>query len=361
MSEKQCKTIYINGKFLAQKMTGVQRCATEIVRALDEMAPGLPYELVLLTPGQTVGQLPLKHIEARACGRLQGTLWEQIELPFHAIDGWLMNLCNCAPLVKGHQMVILHDVSFMAVPEAYGLCYRLWHRLMSCVLGRRLPMIVTDSAFSKGELERYLGISPGKISVVHLGTDHMGAIEQDETILAELGLKQEGYVLAVSSQSLHKNFGLVLQAARLLPDRQFVIAGQGNPAVFKNAGLAAIPGNVIFTGYVDDCRLAALYGNAACFVYPSLYEGFGLPPLEAMTYGTPVIAARSASLPEVLGEAAWYIDPHDERDLAGAISGLMADEVLRGSFIAKGRKQCRKYRWDSTAKQIMERMVRLIC
>ncbi|SEH25239.1 glycosyltransferase family 4 protein [Selenomonas sp. KH1T6] len=361
MSEKQHKTIYINGKFLAQRLSGVQRCATEIVKALDEIAPGLPYEIVLLTPRRVMGRLALKHIAVRDCGHLQGTLWEQMELPFHASDGCLMNLCNCAPLFKARQAVILHDVSFMAVPQAYGCCYRLWHRLMSWVLGRRLPQILTDSYFSKGELERYLAISSEKISVVYLGTEHMQKIVPDEGTMTELGLMEGSYVLAVSSQSLHKNFSLVLQAAELLPEVKFVIAGQQNPAVFKTAGFDEAPGNVVFTGYVDDSRLAALYKYAGCFVYPSLYEGFGLPPLEAMSYGTPVIAARAASLPEVLEEAALYIDPHDEKELVGAIIALMEDAELRERLIARGAEQCRKYSWHSTAEQIMERMVRIIC
>lgn len=361
MSEKSREIIYINGKFLAQRLSGVQRCATEIVKALDQLTPVLPYEIILLTPKRTLGELKLKHIAVRACGHLHGSLWEQIELPFYASDGVLMNLCNCAPLIKRRQVVILHDVSFMAMPEAYGFCYRLWHRLMSFVLGKSLPLIFTDSEFSRGELERCLRIQPEKISVVHLGSDHMRSHELDEDIVAELGLEKGRYVLAVSSQSLHKNFRLVLQTAKLLPEVRFVIVGQRNPAVFKTVESAEKLGNVVFTGYVDDGKLAALYKYAACFVYPSLYEGFGLPPLEAMSYGAPVVAARAASMPEVLEDAALYIDPYDEAGLAEAVNRITSEAALRESLIKKGLEQCNKYNWHSTATQIMERMVRIIC
>ena len=361
MAERQRKIIYINGKFLGQRMTGVQRCAKEIVKSLDSMAENLPYELVLLTPRRSAGQLALKHIPVRGCGHLQGTLWEQLELPFYASDGCLLNLCNCAPLFKRCQAMILHDVSFMAVPEAYGFLYRIWHRFMSFVLSRHLPLIFTDSEFSRGEIERYLAIPAERMHVVYLGADHMGRMVPEKALLKELGLQEGSYVLAVSSQSLHKNFGLVLQAAELLPERKFVIVGQSNLAVFKAVGSQALPGNVVFTGYVADDSLAALYKHAACFVYPSLYEGFGLPPLEAMSYGTPVIAARAASLPEVLGEGALYVDPRSSEELAEAISLLMGDADQRERFIAKGRAQYSKYSWDETAKQIMERMGRIIC
>lgn len=360
MAEKQ-RIIYINGKFLSQRMSGVQRCAAEVVKALDVMAPALPCEFTLLTPRLLIGSLKLEHIAVRPCGWLGGTLWEQLELPFYARGGCLMNLCNCAPLLKSRQAVILHDASFMAVPEAYGAGYRLWHRLMSWALGRKLPVIFTDSEFSRGELERYLQIPPEKVSVVYLGSDHMQHFVPDERILAELGLEKGSYVLAVSSQSLHKNFKLVLQAAKRLPDRKFVIVGQSNPAVFRTAELLEKPANVFYTGYADDCRLAALYKHAACFVYPSLYEGFGLPPLEAMSYGTPVIASEAASLPEVLGEAALYINPHEADELAGAIDKLLSAAGLRERLAAKGREQCRKYSWRKTAEEIVERMVRTIC
>lgn len=361
MAERQRKIIYINGKFLTQKLTGVQRCATEIVKALDKMAADLPCELVLLTPKRTIRELPLRHMEVRHCGYLQGTLWEQLELPFYARSGCLMNLCNCAPLVKRCQAVILHDVSFMAVPEAYGVCYTLWHRFMSWWLGRLLPLIFTDSAFSKTELEKRLKIPSEKIRVVHLGANHMEDIVLNDTILAELGVERGSYVLAVSSQSVHKNFRLVLEAAGQLPERKFVIVGQSNPAIFRSEAFVTVPGNVVFSGYVDDCRLAALYRYAACFVFPSIYEGFGLPPLEAMFYGTPVIAANAASLPEVLGGGAFFIDPHSAEQLAEAIDIVTGDTALREKLAANALRQCRRYEWYSTARQIMEGMVGFLC
>lgn len=361
MSQNQRKKIYINGKFLAQKLSGVQRYAIEIVKAMDKLLADKNYEVILLTPKVTMRQLKLKHVTITACGYLQGTLWEQLELPFYAKGGALVNLCNCAPLLKENQMVTIHDAAVMAVPAAYGFFYRCWHHFMGYVLGKCLPLIITDSKFSRQELQKYLHIPVEKIHVVYLGADHMESIEPDESIIAKLGLKERKYVLAVSSQSIHKNFQLVLQAASLMTETTFVIVGQSNSSVFKNASLVMASDNVIFTGYIDDGKLAALYKHACCFVYPSLYEGFGLPPLEAMAFGTPVISSQTASLPEVLGEGVLYIDPYRIEDMAEAIAKMISNRALRDRLMEKGREQYRQYDWDNTAQKIMERMVGLIC
>lgn len=361
MAINQRKIFYINGKFLAQKLSGVQRYATEVVKAMDKLLADKDYEVILLTPKVTMRQLELKHIAIEPCGYLQGTLWEQLELPFYARGGDLINLCNCAPLFKKNQMVTIHDAAVMAVPEAYGFFYRCWHHFMGYVLGKRLPLIITDSMFSKQELERYFHISPEKIHVVYLGADHMESIEPDKRIITKLGLKERKYVLAVSSQSIHKNFQLVLQAAAQMPKITFVIVGQSNSSVFQNASQVKVPDNVIFTGYIDDGNLAALYKQACCFVYPSLYEGFGLPPLEAMAYGTPVIASSAASLPEVLGEGALYIAPYSVEDMVGAMARMTRDKMLCDRLREKGISQCQYYDWNKTASQIMEGMVRLRC
>lgn len=338
--------IYINGRFLSQRVTGVQRYAREIVIALDKLLQDGKDddEWCLLAPKNIIGDLPIEKIKLKVCGFSTGHLWEQVELPFYAKDGFLLNLCNCAPLIKKKQLLIIHDAAIAAYPKAYSWKFRLWYRVMHNVCGRRTEKIVTDSEFSKTELQKYFNINPNKIKVVYGGIEHMDRIKEDDSIIEELNLSKGGFVFAVSSKNPTKNFSLVLKAARLLPDVKFVIAGGSNNVVFANENSEFL-NNVIYTGYVSDEKLISLYRHAAVFVYPSLYEGFGIPPLEAMSQGCPAIVSDCASLPEVCGEYAIYCKFYDEEDLADKISQVLSRAVLRNDI----QNVKYKYSWDKSA------------
>ena len=339
--------IYINGRFLTQRITGVQRYAREIVGALDKLLleKNSDVEWCILSPTNIIEDLPTKYIKRKKCGKLTGHLWEQIELPYYAKDGYLINLCNCAPLIKKNQLVAIHDAAIAAFPQAYSWKFRIWYRIMCSVCGQRADKIVTVSQFSCSELHKYFNIDKEKIKVVYNGIDHMDRIEADDSIIEELNLSKGGFVFAVSSKNPTKNFSLVLKAARLLPDVKFVIAGGSNNAVFASDNREFL-NNVTYTGYVSDEKLISLYRHAAVFVYPSLYEGFGIPPLEAMSQGCPVIVSDCASLPEVCGKNAMYCKPQDGEILANKIVGVFSGEMVKIDI--KNIKH--KYSWDKSAR-----------
>ena len=347
--------VFINGRFLSQTVTGVQRAALETVRAMDRLAASgdpvfLGLEGEVLAP-PTARTLSLTHIPVRRIGFSSGHLWEQVELPWHARTGILVSLANAAPLVTRRQCVTLHDASVFAVPEAYSPVYLAWYRVLTPGLGRRAERIITDSAFSRGELVRRAGIREDKIRVVPLGAEHILAVPCDLRVVAEHGLGERPFILAVSSHSAHKNLRALCEATRLLePDAyHVVVAGGGNDRVF-DASPVPWPEHVKRLGYVTDAQLRALYSHAACFVYPSLYEGFGLPPLEAMMCGCPVVVSRAASLPEVCGEAAVYCDPHDPADIARSIAAVMGNEALRTRMKSRGYERAREFTWDRSAR-----------
>lgn len=152
--------------------------------------------------------------------------------------------------------------------------------------------------------------------------------------------------------SPHKNFRALVEAVTLLGETDFdlIIAGGTNPAIFKNMDIP-LPKTVKHVGYVSDKELESLYSQAACFIYPSLYEGFGLPPLEAMSNGCPVIVARAGSLPEVCGDAALYCDPLKPQDIADKINMMMGDEKLRKEFSKKGLIHAKIYTWEKCARE----------
>ena len=355
--------IQINARFLTQPVTGVQRYAVHLVKALDDLLDrGLidpkRFLFVLLAPREIRYALPLKHIPLKRVGHLSGHLWEQFELPFYARGGLLLNLCNAAPLFKRNQIVTIHDASVFATPNAYSYFFRTWYKILLTVLGKTARKIMTDSSFSKTELIRYAGMDDRKIEVIALGAEHVFSTNTDETILKRHEIGRKPFVLAVGSMNPNKNFDGIVRAIERLGDAPFdiVIAGGVNPRVFGSAR-PVLPAAVKHLGYVNDGELRTLYEHASCFVYPSLYEGFGLPPLEAMACGCPVIVSRSASLPEVCGDAAVYCDPDDPKDIAEKITMLMNDSTLREKLRGKGMERARQFRWDRCARETAALMV----
>lgn len=349
--------ILINGRFLSRRPTGVDRFAIEVVRALDHAVEardpsvdGLHFEVVV--PRGDVLQR-FVNIPVRQFGRLRGQAWEQIELAMLGRNGFLVNLCNTAPFFVRQQATVIHDVATEKVPASYGRLFRTWYSLLTPALYRRSKCICTVSQFSKSELASIYGVRDG-VAVLPEGTDHMGRLAADATVLARNGLRARPYVLAVSSLSPHKNFAAVVRAVELLGDVDFdvVVAGGQNPRVFAGAG-GGLSSSVKYVGYVTDEELKALYENAACFVFPSIYEGYGLPPTEAMACGCPVLAAGAASIPEVCGEAAIYFDPHDPSSLAAALARVMTEPLLREDLRKRGLARAGALIWRDAALELL--------
>ena len=260
-----------------------------------------------------------------------------------------MNFCNCAPLLKRNQTVTIHDAAVSAMPHTFSLAFRTWYKLMFMWLGRSLKHIFTVSEFSKKELHKYYSIPLSKISVTYNGINHIKRLKADEGIIARESLKDKKYVLAVSSMSPSKNFPLVLDVARLMPDVEFIIAGGSNAKVFKSAGLD-VPQNARIIGYVSDEELMALYRHASVFVYPSWYEGFGIPPLEAMMCGCPAIVSDIEVFHEVYGDSVEYCDCYNVTKWKQVIENVLTDKKKYYMDIC----QCIKlYTWNNTVKLVL--------
>lgn len=355
--------IFVNGRFLAQSLSGVQRFARELLLALDELlAEGVVdrdrFRLTVLQPRNVAKPVGHRHIVMREIGRSTGHLWEQTESPVHVGGKLLLNFCNTAPLLKRNQVLTIHDAAVRAVPKAYTRAFRAWYRVMHSVAGARAARIVTVSKFSKRELADRLGISAERIGVVPEGSDHILRVASDPAIVERFALDQRPFVLAVSSLSPHKNFAALTQAFHIarLPDVDFVVAGGANPHVFAAHG-ASLPPSVKHVGAVSDGELRALYERAACFVFPSLYEGFGLPPLEAMACGCPVLAANAGSLPEVCGDGAWYCDPRSPADIAAKLAQILADKALRARVRERGRTRAAQFTWRRCATEVWQQIL----
>jgi glycosyltransferase involved in cell wall biosynthesis len=358
MSLPASEPLYLNGRFHLQVTTGVQRYAAEMAAALDRLAAarGCQTKLVMLTPRGLDAPLQYRVIQHRSFGRLQGQLWEQLELPGKSRDGMLINLGNSGPVLHPRQLIVLHDANIYALPETYSASFRLWHKFLHRLHRRPSTRIATVSKFSAGEIARCLGLDPARILGPTLeGADHILRVKPDAAILARHGLVSGRYVLAVGSLARHKNLSALSATVAALGRRglDLAIAGSADRAIFDTAGIAA-PRSAKYLGRVSDAELRALYEGAACFVFPSRYEGFGIPPIEAMACGCPVVAATAGAVMEVCGDAALYCGPDDQAGIAATVARVIDEPDLAQLLRERGRARAQALTWERAARRLIE-------
>lgn len=356
-------TIYINGRFMTKQITGEQRYAFELIKAMDMLLCRLEdnmNEWKLIVPGKILPQYKtysFSRIKLQEGSMFRGHLWEQIELPWITGGNLLLNFCDMAPILKRNQMVTIHDMILKTYPENYSKMFRWWHLLVFNFLSCNTKQFFTVSQFSKKELCHHLGISPDKIAVIQPasfeGERHSVMAEHMPKNMQKI--LSGKYVLAIGSMSGHKNFARLAHAMQLIDDAgiKLVVAGMSNCNIFANA-VQERADNIVYTGYVSDSELAYLYKHASCFVLPSLYEGFGIPPIEAMRYGCPVAVSDIEVMHEVCGNAAIYFDPLDVEDIAAKILLLLKDSRLRENLINSGYKQSGKFKWEKSAGKVLK-------
>lgn len=341
----------LNARFATRPLSGVDRVAQELTRALVELGDAV--EIRAFAPKAAVfAELPVPIVH----GRLGGQAWEQLELPIARGGELLFSPCNTGPLAVRDQLVLIHDAQPWLQPEAYSPAFRAWYRLLLPQLARRARCVLTISEYSRQQLEKFGIVPPGKAQVVLNGADHILRIAPDSDTLARHGLTSGDYLLALGNLSPHKNLALLMRAAVARPAGQppLVIAGGGNSRVFADAGLAPPPG-VRLLGRVSDGELRALYAHATGFVFPSLTEGFGLPPLEAMLCGCPTVVSQAGAIPEVCGEASLYVDPLDEAGWTRAMVQIAGwDDNTRQAAIEAGRRRAATFTWARAARRVVD-------
>jgi glycosyltransferase involved in cell wall biosynthesis len=332
------RKIVVNLRSQGACLTGVQRYSQELCARLN---------------GGIETVMPRRPLHGVA-----GHLWEQTVLPVRAGKRLLWSPANTGPVTVERQVLTIHDVASLDHPEWFGSKFATWYGWMIPALAKRVRCLITVSEFSKQRLVANTGIKESRVHVIPNGVDerfYPRNIEDIREVRTRLRIPTNQYVLVLGSIEPRKNLSRLLQAweldvQRLPNDVWLVIAGaEGNSHIFASNKLGRIPARVHSTGFVSDQDLPALYSGALAMVYPSIYEGFGLPVLEAMAAGTAAIAGNSTSLPEVAGDAGVLVNPCDVDAIAVAIERIVRDGVWRERLRKRGIERSRQFTWDRAA------------
>lgn len=348
----------INGRFLSQPQTGVQRYAGEMTRAIDAclakdetLARLMRWEILLPSDVSDVPRFAA--IEVRRSRRGRGYLWEQAILPAKA-SGGLVNFANLGPLAHGNQVLCLHDANVFLEPSSYSRNFRLAYRALFPLLAQRARAVTTVSAFSAAMLDKF-GVKRGpRAQVIPNGHEHALRWDASRSRFGAPGYFKRPFVFALGSRARHKQLDLLLGLAPALEASGIdIVVSGGTSSIFAESALTRTT-NVFPVGFVSDDDLAALFSQALCFAFPSRTEGFGLPLLEAMVHGAPILTAECASMPEVCGDAALYAPPDDPTIWLAQIARIAASPDLRQDLRTRGKARYSQFSWQEGARSYLD-------
>ena len=339
--------VVINGKWLSAQPSGMQRYAAEVARRVLDLDPAV--RVVVPRDALLPDWLPAARVVR---SRLRGLAFEQLALPRLSRGAMLMNFAGPAPILKRDQLVVMHDVTPARFPSTFSRRFVLWYRVMYRLLARRAQHLATVSEFSRGELAEVLGVDPARFALAPNGHEHAFAAraDADDAVLATDLASTADYVLCVGNLTPNKNLAPVTRALAEAGIPVVVVGATGSRRVFAHEAPLSGPG-IHLAGRITDGELALLLRNARALVFPSLYEGFGLPLVEAQALDCPVIASDRASIPEVAGEGAIYFDPMRPQDAVDRVRAL--DAVERKRLVENGRINVTRFSWDRTASTLL--------
>lgn len=351
--------LIINCRFLTQDITGVQRFSEEIACRLAETVE----DVRLVAPKGNLRRTILGGRRVEQVGSFTGHLWEQIDLPLilRARSGTLVCLGNTGPLVVRNQVLVVHDLTWFQAPESYSLKFRTFYHIITKVLVYRAKVLCTVSDHSKKVLEAHYGLDSSRVSVVPNAVDESFGNQKD---VRPANVGDEEFFLVVSSLNKHKNIAAIVDAfteyAQESGSKTKLLLVGGSSSAFSK-----VDGKKMGSGFEDcfqsigrvtDGELIWLYRHAKAFVFPSLQEGFGIPPLEAQSLGCPVVASSIPALRETLEESALYFDPSSKPSMKRALAKIDSTKALREQLIAAGKSNVTRYSWGRSAERLLQAM-----
>lgn len=339
--------ILVNGRFLSQRMTGVHRYAYEICCALHERG----VNLLVLAP-DTIQQQYNCPFRIKQIGGKGSHWWEQVTLARYVRKHYnghrLLTLTGLSPIAYKHNVLTIHDVSFLVEPKWFSRSYYLFYKFLTPLAAKQAEQIITVSNFSRSELMKYLQLPAEKIRVVYNGVrNELMATNKEE-------IPKQPYLLSVCSMDPRKNLKKLLDAYLQSGITIPIYLVGGTYSVFAHEEMQHYrnKNNIIFLGYVPDERLASLYKNALAFVNASLYEGFGTPNIEAMQQGCPLVISSIPVYHEICQGAALFFNPNNVYSIRNALVRIVNDEALRLKLVEAGNEVWPRYNWSESAKQI---------
>lgn len=271
-------------------------------------------------------------------------------------------------ILAERRVVIIHDVNHLTKLNEISIVKKMYARYMLSAALKKSDKVITDSNFSKSEIKKYLSAKEEDIKVVYCSIDGDSIKKISDKIDINVFRKKyklpKDYFLYVGSIKPHKNLILSLKAFKILREEyskyKLVLIGVKPDEFYKNEELIGLRDNVIVPGYIPDNEMPAVYKDAFCLVFPSMYEGFGLPPLEAMSCECPVITSNAASLPEVCGDAAIYFNPFNVDEFVGAMKQIIEDENLAVSLKKKGLENIKRFSWNNFSSNLKKEFDELL-
>lgn len=342
---KHGKPIVIDGRQLCGETGGVQRFIREILQELDQISPPDKYEI--LVPPDAENLPAYKNLAIRRYGALKGLVWEQICLPWYLLTRRRFGVfpCTIVPMLYPHGLAILHDVMIAKLPElreSIESPFARWMLLLNYrIAAKRASVLATVSEFSKQDIAELYHVPKDRIYVIGNAWQHIRRVGTDESWReAYPQLKDGEYYFSLSANRKQKNFKWILETAKRNPDRYFAIAGCQEEWQ-KNVEFDAP--NILHLGYISDEMIRSLIEHCRAFLFPSFYEGFGIPPMEALALGAKIVIARASCLPELYRDSAYYVDPFDYNvDL----DKLLVQEVEPASKVLE------RFGWDISARKM---------
>jgi len=340
--------IVVNARFLTQKITGVQRFAVEISLILYRLRPDL---FVFVTPGNIIHHELAGRLNAKIIGLNRGAIWEQIDLRvflFLNHKPVLLNFCNSGVLFYKNQIVTVHDMSYKINPRWFSRQFYLWYNFLIPNLVKKSFRVITVSNSSKNDIISKLNTPPDKINVVY-NSSYINTNNNFEAIV------NGAYILTVSSLEPRKNLNNLIRAFNRIGDKtKLVIVGLQNSNFRRGLDLGLLGENIEVKGYQTDKELAELMYGAEAFVSVSLYEGFGLPAIEAMGFGCPVIVSDIAAHREICADAAVYADPGNVEDIKKKIISVLENRDLKNKLKLAGKKNIERFDWLKSAENVLK-------
>lgn len=340
-------TYIINGKFMSDRMQGIVRYGREMLNSLDTFLEGEEnIRMKLAIPLRTTEVPQYDNIEVIRLGNREGILWEQLDLGRYIRknrDCILINFCNVTPFFIRPGITTVHDIMYKTFPDNYtsirNKISRLWHCLQYKYIFSHEKLILTVSNFSKKEIEKNYPKAKGKVHVIPNGWQHvLNYSESNDWKEKYPFLKAKEYYFSLATLAPNKNVRWTIEVAKRNPESLFAIGGKVYGSQYEK-----LPDNLHLLGFVSDADSCSLIKNCKAFLYPSIYEGFGIPPLEALALGAVVASSNATSLPEVLGNSAYYFDPKNY--------DINLNDIFKAS---RDKRALEKYGWDKSARKFIK-------